>query len=100
MKLAMFTFALALMNFASPAWSAQTVAPTDPFMMSMKPNFEDRDKMATAHEQMAACLRSELDFSLCHDALHQECQELLGDSCPGMESRSGKGSHKGMKNKK
>lgn len=100
MKVLISIITIALLNFASPTWSAPTVAPTDSFMMMTKPNFEDRDKMASAHEQMATCLRSELDFAACHNALHQECRELLGSSCLGIESRDEKNSFKGRKNQK
>jgi hypothetical protein len=45
---------------------------------------EQRAKMATAHEQMAACLRTERPVAECHDELMKSCQEAMGTSCPMM----------------
>ena len=64
----------------------------------MNPSQEDREKMAVAHTQMATCLRTEQDFKLCHEALHNECKSMMGGSCSGMDM--GKVKHKGMKPKK
>lgn len=98
MKTIMLLVTIALTNLAMPAWAADPVAPHDMSKMTMKPSKEDREKMAAAHAQMATCLRSDQDFMQCHDALHKECQSMMGGSCPGMEM--GKGTHKGMKQKK
>ena len=97
MKVTTLVIAIALTNFALPAWAADPVAPHDMSKMVMNPSKEDREKMAAAHTQMATCLRSDQDFKQCHDALHKECQSMMGGSCP-MEM--GKGTHKGMKHKK
>lgn len=44
---------------------------------------ETREKMATLHEQMAACLRSEKSLLECRAAMMRSCQEQLGsDGCP------------------
>ena len=98
MKTIMLLVTIALTNFALPTWAADTAAPHGMSKMTMNPSKEDREKMAAAHAQMATCLRSDQDFMQCHDALHKECQTMMGGSCPGMEM--GKGMHKGMKHKK
>ena len=98
MKTIILFVIFAVTNLALPAWSADPVAPHDMSKMTMNPNKEDREKMAAAHAQMATCLRSDQNFMQCHDALHKECQSMMGESCPGMEM--GKGKHKGMKYKK
>ena len=98
MKTIIFLVTIALMNFALPTWAADPASPHDMSKMPMNPSKEDREKMAAAHAQMATCLRSDQEFMQCHDALHKECQSMMGGSCPGMEM--GKGMHKGMKQKK
>lgn len=71
-------------HFSATAWAAQTVAPFgQPESRSqsrgtLNPTQEERDNIATAHEQTAACLRSELDFADCHDALQEECHSMVG----------------------
>jgi hypothetical protein len=67
-------------------------------MMNMNPSKEDRSKMASAHAQMATCLSSDQDFMQCHDALHKECQSMMGGSCPGMAMENSM--HKELKTKK
>jgi hypothetical protein len=52
-----------------------------------------RAKMATLHEQMAACLRSDKSFSDCRGEMMKGCQQLMGEhGCPMM----GMGGHKQM----
>ncbi len=49
------------------------------------PDKEMRGKMATVHEQMAACLRSDKSMSDCHGEMMKACQQLMGDhGCPMM----------------
>ena len=98
MKTIMLLLTVALTSFALPTWAAEPTAPHDMSKMTMNPSKEDREKMAAAHAQMATCLRSDQEFMQCHDALHKECQSMMGGACPGMEM--GKGMHKGMKHKK
>ena len=50
-------------------------------------NQEMREKMAVAHEKMAACLRSDKEIRDCHNELRKTCQDSNGDFCP----RGGKG---------
>ena len=58
-----------------------------------EPSKEMRAKMATLHEQMAACLRSDKPFSDCRHEMMKGCQQLMGEhGCPMM----GMGGHKQM----
>lgn len=98
MKMTILLLTLALTNLASLAWTAQTVAPFDQSQVNMRPNLEDREKMASAHEEMAICLRSEHEISHCHAVLLEECQAMTGGACAGMEMEHGK--PKGMKLKR
>lgn len=46
---------------------------------------EQREKMATIHEQMAACLRSDKPVADCHKEAMKSCQEMMGkEGCPMM----------------
>ena len=102
MKTLVLLTTLALTNFAGPTWAAESTAPHDMSKMTMNPSKEDREKMATAHTQMATCLRSDQEFQMCHEALRKECQSMMGGTCSdmGMGMGMGKGMHKGMKPKK
>ncbi len=44
---------------------------------------EQRSTMATAHEKMAACLRSEKSLQDCHEEMRKTCKET-DDHCPMM----------------
>lgn len=67
----------------STAFSAEPPAPTHPALTK-----EQRDKMATIHEKMAACLRSDKPIADCHKEAMQNCQEMMGkDGCPMMGGR-------------
>ena len=64
--------------------------------MKMPPmTTEQRQKMADAHEKMAACLRSDKPVSDCHEEMMKACQEGMGKGgCP-MMSGKGHGMHSG-----
>lgn len=98
MKKQILVSAIIMMSMVSfvKAEEATPEAGKKPAMMT--PSKEDREKMAKAHEQMAACLRSEQDMKSCMDALHSECKATMGDSCPAMGPGMGKG--RGMRHKK
>ncbi len=56
------------------------------------PSKEMREKMATLHEQMAACLRSEKPIADCRSEMKKSCGEIMGkEGCPMMG-----GMHYGM----
>jgi hypothetical protein len=49
------------------------------------PSKEMRVKMASVHEQMAACLRSEKSIAECRDEMMKDCREQMGEQgCPMM----------------
>jgi hypothetical protein len=62
------------------------------------PSKEMRVKMATLHEQMAVCLRSDKPFAECRTQMMQSCQSTIGaQGCPIMGMGSGPmGMHGGM----
>ena len=43
-----------------------------------EPSKEMRAQMATVHEQMAACLRSDKSFHDCRSEMMNGCQQLMG----------------------
>jgi hypothetical protein len=45
-----------------------------------EPSKEMRAQMATVHEQMAACLRSDKSFQDCRSEMMNGCQQLMGES--------------------
>jgi hypothetical protein len=66
---------------ATFAYAADQPAPSAP----PAPSKEMREKMATLHERMAACLRSDKPIAECHTEMRKNCQELMGkDGCPRM----------------
>lgn len=71
MKTSMLFVTAALISFALPAWSDMDDH-HDMSKMNMNPSKEDREKMAKAHEEMAACLRTDQAVKACHEALHKE----------------------------
>ncbi len=42
------------------------------------PSKETREKMATLHEQMAACLRSDKSINDCRSEMMKSCRETIG----------------------
>ena len=49
------------------------------------PSKEMREKMASLHEQMAACLRSDKPIADCHSQMMKSCKETMGEKgCPMM----------------
>jgi hypothetical protein len=55
-----------------------------------EPSRETREKMATLHERMAACLRSDKSVSDCRHEMQQHCRTMMGaQNCPmmGMDKR-------------
>ena len=54
---------------------------------------EQRQKMADAHDKMAACLRSDKPLGDCREEMMKACKEGMGkDGCPMMGQR---GMHQG-----
>lgn len=73
-----------LIGLSSAAFAAD--APTAP----AAPTKEMRERMATLHEQMAACLRSDKSVSECHAAMQKHCQAMMGtQGCTRMMGAGG-----------
>ncbi len=53
------------------------------------PTKEMRERMATLHEQMAACLRSDKPISECRTEMLKHCQAMMGN--PGCTRMMGTG---------
>ncbi len=54
-------------------------------MAMTEPSKEDRAKMATMHEEMASCLKSDKKFSECHEHMMKTCPMMKdGKKCPMM----------------
>jgi hypothetical protein len=84
----LFLALIASMLISAASLAADT-APAGP----PEPSKEMRAKMATLHEQMAACLRSDKSFSDCRREMMKDCQQLMGEhGCPMM----GMGGHNQM----
>ena|SRR6266581_737063 len=59
--------------------SASAALAADPPTASQAaPSKEMREKMATLHEQMAACLRSDKPIADCHSQMMKSCQDTMG----------------------
>jgi hypothetical protein len=57
-----------------------------------------REKMASLHEQLAACLRSDKPISDCHSQMMKSCQETMGDQGCRMMGHGMMGSGAGKRN--
>lgn len=58
---------------------------TEPSASQSPPSKETRGKMATLHEKMAACLRSDKALADCREEMQQNCLAMMGDQgCPTM----------------
>ena len=67
-------------------------AASPPTTDNTAPSKETREKMATLHEHMAACLRSDKAIAECRSEMMKSCREVMGkDGCPMM----GPGMHGG-----
>lgn len=62
------------------------LAAEPPAATSAAPSKESREKMATFHEQLAACLRSDKPIAECHKQAMKHHHEMMDDdSCPMMD---------------
>ena len=79
------TATLALILGAGAAISADPASQSHPTMSK-----EQREKMATIHDQIAACLRSDKSVADCHKEAMKSCQDAMGkDWCSMMHEHSG-----------
>lgn len=64
---------------------AATTLAAEPPAASSAPSKQMRERMASIHEQMAACLRSDKAFSECRQQMQQNCSQVMGEQgCPMM----------------
>ena len=75
--------AAALAIAATSLWAAQEPPAA--------PSKEMREKMAAAHERMAACLRSSKDIAECRTQMRMSCQAMGEQGCPMMGMGMGHG---------
>jgi hypothetical protein len=72
--------AIALALCAGAVFAADAPPPAHP-----APSKQMREKMATMHERMAGCLRSDKAVATCHDEMAKACHEMMGEKgCPMM----------------
>jgi hypothetical protein len=68
------------------AGSDATFAADVPPANDAAPTKEMREKMATLHEQMAACLRSDKSIADCRGEMAKNCGDMMGEKgCPMMD---------------
>jgi hypothetical protein len=73
-------YAIALTMSTGAAFAAEPPQPAHP-----APSKEMREKMATMHEQMASCLRSDKAIATCHEEMMKSCKDTMGEKgCPMM----------------
>ncbi len=60
------------------------------------PSKQMREQMATLHEQMAACLRSDKSMSECRTQMMSSCQSIMGSQGCRMATGMGMGMGGGM----
>lgn len=61
------------------------VSAAEPSAAPPEPSKETRAKMASAHERMAACLRSDKAIDECRSEMMKSCKEIMGgQGCPMM----------------
>ena len=81
-----FIASMMISGIALAADSAPATAP--------EPSKEMRAQMATVHEQMATCLRSDKSFHDCRTEMMNGCQQLMGE--PGCHMMGMGGRHQMM----
>jgi hypothetical protein len=93
-RLVQVAIAAAFMASAGFALSAEP-----PSSASPAPSKQMREQMASVHERMAACMRSDKSMAECRTEMMQNCQTMMGDNgCQmmGMSMGMGMGMHGGM----
>lgn len=89
-KLGIATATTTLLCAGVLAWAAGPAASSSP------PSKEQREKMAQAHEKMAACLRSDRPVADCHQEMMQTCRDTMGGQGCGMMMGQGPMRGRGM----
>ena len=92
-KIPQFGIRILIVSVLAFVGASATLAANSPAAQS-PPSKEMREKMATLHEQMAACLRSDKSITQCHTEMMTSCQDVVGkDGCPMMGMGSGMHHH-------
>jgi long-subunit fatty acid transport protein len=94
MKKFISAFAVALITMAASAsaFGAEKMKTMDKGM-SMEPTTEMRQKMATVHENMATCLRSDKPIADCKKEMMKACEDSMGKECKMMHEMHGMKGH-------
>lgn len=67
------------------AGAAAAFAADEPKATPPAPSKEMREQMASAHEKMASCLRSDKPFADCRSEMQTNCKSMMGEQgCPMM----------------
>jgi hypothetical protein len=74
-----------LVSFIALACAGSTLAAANKKRECPNPSKEEREKMAAAHQQMAACLRSEKSVIECRKDLAKRQHQMMGMGCPGKQ---------------
>jgi Mg2+ and Co2+ transporter CorA len=61
--------------------------------MGMEPTSEQLQKMATMHENMATCLRSDKPLADCKKEMMKSCEDSMGKECKMMHEMHGMKGH-------
>jgi hypothetical protein len=85
---------VAAMIFASVV---TLVTAAEPPSTSAAPSKQMRDKMASVHERMAVCLRSDKAIDECRSEMHNNCQTMMGEQGCAMMMGMGMGMRNRMK---
>ena len=88
---AVFVFAACAIALVMGAGAASAV--DAPMPAHAVPTKEMREQMATLHEKMAVCLRSDKAVAVCHEEMMKACHTTMGEKeCPmmGMHDHMGK----------
>ena len=81
-------------TFGLSAIAADTDAKSGEGKKSAVVSKEEREKMASHHDKMAACLRSDRAVEECWAEMKKSCKESNGKMCPMMSGHKGHGKHK------
>jgi len=77
--------AIVALMIGTLSWAAD--APPNSPPSHAQPSKETREKMAQAHEKMAACLRSERKVSECHAEMMKACHDISEHECGMMDHK-------------
>jgi hypothetical protein len=92
-KIPQFDIRILIVGVLAIVGASATLAADSPAAQS-PPSKEMREKMATLHEQMAACLRSDKPITQCRTEMMTSGQNVMGkDGCPMMGMGRGMPQH-------